>query len=501
MPTTSMTEPASARRPARSVRRATAVLLLALLGSATAPLRPASAEKVADDEALNYLLRLPDRWDFLPVGRLSDLGVVKVAEAKLETLADGSPGKGHGARLLLSVQDVNPKTAPGLDPAYEEWLREWQELVEQSKQVEQISEELREKIDAAYNRIDKQLMSLAEKPEVLSLVMSRWGGLNDRSSWPVYRLEDQVRLGGVPAAKVAVDDASANLAGTDGPCHAVQFVYVLRKKIVRLALWRWPAPRDKERLRDDLDMIELNFEVLKAEALGAKKPSGAKPPPPDDAPKKEGKRETVRDVGMGFEVVKPARFEAKDVDRSKDSERNLGFELKAEDAGSDAIVELLVYRVGRPGAVAFSLDDWIRNVGTNFITAHPQGAIEVLPFAAPSAKAPFLSLPDLAKKKEIKRPSAEDLEKRLSKTETEKLGIVSDAKNAKIGHAKLRETWRFGMKGSLERVGADVQLQYVFTYETRTYVLRVTMRRDGVEKFGAEVAEILKSLTLLDDPK
>lgn len=497
-----MLDPAPTLRPSRTPSRAVVAVFLAVLCAATAPPRTASAEKVADDEALNYLLRLPDRWEFLPVGRLADLGVVKVAEAKLETLADGSPGKGHGARLLLSVQDVNPKTAPGLDPAYEEWLREWQELVEQSKQVEQISEELREKIDAAYNRIDKQLMSLAEKPEVLSLVMSRWAGPNDRASWPVYRLEDQVRIGGIPAAKVAVDDTAANLAGTDGPCHAVQFVYVLRKKIVRLALWRWPAPRDKERLRDDMDMIELNFEVLKAEALGAKKPSGGgKPPPPDDAPKKESKREPVRDVGMGFEVVKPARFELKEVDRSKDSERNLGFEMKAEDAGSDAIVELLVYRVGRPGAAAFSLDDWIRNVGTNFIAAHPAGAIEVLPFAAPSNKAPFLSLPDLAKKKEIKRPSAEELEKRLSKTETEKLGIVSDAKNAKIGNAKLRETWRFGMKGSLERVGADVQLQWVFTYETRTYVLRVTMRRDGVEKFGADVAEILKSLTLLDDPK
>lgn len=476
------------------------LLVLALAAVAAAPAPRAVADKVADDDAANYLLRVPDRWEFADTSHFADLGVVKAAECKLATLHDASPGLGQGARLMLSVQDVTPKTAPGLDPEYETWLRDWQLLEEQAKRVEEVSEELHGKIGAAYDKLDKALMTLAETPEVRALVMSRWG--RNPSGWPAYKVEGETRIGGIPAAKIVVEATSANLSSNEGPCVAVQFVFVLRKKVTRLAIWRWSTPKDREKLKDDVDMIELSFELLKTEALGGKKPPP--PGPGDDGGKKdapESKAEHVRDLPMGFEVVKPPKFTLKELDRSKEADRTVGFEMRALDAGSDCIVELLVYRVGRAGTTAFSLEDWIKNLGTNFIAGHPEGPIEMIPFPIHSEKQPFLSLPDVAKKKELKRPPADELKKGLSKADVEKMGVINEIKGAKIGQEKVKEAWRWAMRGNLARVGNDVQCQWTFTYDARTFVFRLTARKDGYEKYKADVVEIFKSFRILEEPK
>jgi len=471
------------------------------LAAVVVPVPRAIADKVADDEAANYLLRVPDRWDFTDVTPFADLGVVKAAEVKLAMLRDGTAGTGQGARLLLAVQDVSPKTAPGLPEDYEDALREWQLLEEEAKKAAEPSEELHGRITAAYEKLEKALLTLAETPEVRGLVMSRWG--RDAAKWPAYTLEGDTRIAGLPAAKLLVDAPSANLAGTDAPSTGVQFVFVVRKKVMRLAIWRWATPKDREKLKDDADMIELSFEVLKAEAIAGKKPPPASPDggAGDKPAKPESKREPLKDLAMCFEIVKPSRFEAKELDRSKESDRNVGFELRAQDAGSDCILELLVYRVGRAGTTAFSLDDWIKNLGTNFFTSHPEGPIEMLPFPTHSPKHPFLSLPDVAKKKELKRPSPDDLKKGLSKSDVEKLGVINEIKAAKIGEDKVKEAHRWAMRGNLARVGADVQCQWTFTYDARTFVMRLTARKDGFEKFHDDVAEIFKSFRVLEEPQ
>lgn len=487
------------RRRGTSARRFAVVL--GLLGAAGAVRTPdARADKVADDDAANYLLRTPDRWEFTDISHFADLGVVKAAECKLATLHDASPGTGQGARLMLSVQEVTAKSAPGLPAEYEEWLREWQLLEEQAKQAPEVTEELHKRIGDAYDKLDKAIVALAETPAVRELVMSRWG--RNPAAWPSYKVEGETRIGGIPAAKLTVEAVSANLAGNDGPCVAVQFVFVLRKKVTRLAIWRWPTAKDREKLKDDVDMIELSYEVLKAEAIAGKKP----PPEPvgagggaKDGP--AGKAEPVKDLAMGFEVVKPAKFTLKELDRSKEADRNVGFEMKAADGGSDCIVELLVYRVGRAGTTAFSLDDWIKNLGTNFFTSHPAGAVEMIPFPPPSPRNPFLSLPDVSKKKELKRPAPDDLKAGLSKSDVEKLGVIGEVKGAAIGNEKVKEAFRWAMRGNIERVGTDVQAQWTFTYDARTFVLRVTARKEGYEKYKAELVDIFKSLRVLEEPK
>ncbi len=481
--------------------RSSLLLLACAAVVAAVPAPRAVADKVADDDVGNYLLRMPDSWEFADVSHFADLGVVKAGERKLATLHDGTAGTGQGARLMLSVQDVGPKTAPGLPAEYEDWLKDWQLLEEQAKRVDEVSEDLHARIGAAYDKLDKALVTLAETPDVRRLVMSRWG--RDPAAWPAYKVEGETRIAGLPAAKLIVEAPSGNLGGNDAPCVAVQFVFVLRKKLTRLAIWRWSTPKDREKLKDDVDMIELSFEVLKSEALSAKKP----PPsaPADDGAgkgdKPESKRETVKDLAMGFEVVKPAKFKLKELDRSKESDRNVGFDMSAVDAGSDCIVELLVYRVGRAGTTAFDLDDWMKNLGTNFFNSHPEGPIELIPFPTNSEKTPFLSLPDVAKKKELRRPPPDDLKNGLSKADVERLGVVTEVKAAKVGGQRVKEAWRWGMRGNLARVGTDIQCQWTFTYDARTFVMRVTARKDGFEKYKADVAEIFKSFRILEEPK
>lgn len=479
------------------------LLLLGLAVVATvAPSPRAAADKVADDDVGNYLLRMPDSWEFADVSHFADLGVVKAGERRLATLHDGTAGTGQGARLMLSVQDVGPKTAPGLPADFEDTLKEWQLLEEQAKRVEEVSEELHGRIGTAYDKLDKALVTLAETPEVRRLVMSRWG--KDPAAWPPYKVEGETRIAGLPAAKLVVDAPSANLGGTDGPCVAVQFVFVLRKKLTRLAIWRWSTPKDREKLKDDVDMIELSFEVLKSEAISGKKPVDVGPADGGgggDKDKPEAKKETVKDLAMGFEVVKPAKFKLKELDRSKESDRQVGFEMSAVDAGSDCIVELLVYRVGRAGTTAFDLDDWMKNLGTNFFTSHPEGPIELIPFPIHSEKAPLLSLPDVTKKKELKRPAPDDLKNGLSKSDVERLGVVTEVKGAKVSGQRVKEAWRWGMRGNLARIGTDIQCQWTFTYDARTFVMRVTARKDGWDKFKADAAEIFKSFRILEEPK
>lgn len=484
-------------------RLRSSLLLLAFAAVVAAvPAPRAVADKVADDDVGNYLLRMPDSWEFADVSHFADLGVVKAGERKLATLHDGTAGTGQGARLMLSVQDVGPKTAPGLPAEYEDWLKDWQLLEEQAKRVDEVSEDLHARIGAAYDKLDKALVTLAETPDVRRLVMSRWG--RDPAAWPAYKVEGETRIAGLPAAKLVVEAPSGNLGGNDAPCVAVQFVFVLRKKLTRLAIWRWSTPKDREKLKDDVDMIELSFEVLKSEALSGKKPAPAGPA--DDGggekgDKPESKRETVKDLAMGFEVVKPAKFKLKELDRSKESDRNVGFDMSAVDAGSDCIVELLVYRVGRAGTTAFDLDDWMKNLGTNFFNSHPEGPIELIPFPTHTEKTPFLSLPDVGKKKELKRPAPDDLKNGLSKSDVERLGVVAEVKAAKVSGQRVKEAWRWGMRGNLARVGTDIQCQWTFTYDARTFVMRVTARKDGFEKYKADVAEIFKSFRILEEPK
>ena len=99
------------------------------------------------------------------------------------------------------------------------------------------------------------------------------------------------------------------------------------------------------------------------------------------------------------------------------------------------------------------------------------------------------------------RPAPDDLKNGLSKSEVERLGVVTEVKGAKVGGQRVKEAWRWGMRGNLARIGTDIQCQWTFTYDARTFVMRVTARKDGWDKFKADAADIFKSFRILEEPK
>ena len=482
------------------MRRRLAFVLWSALATlvAVAPARPARAEKIKDDDANNFVLKVPDTWSFGDVSPFAAHKVVAVGERRLEVLRDGTTkGTGQGGRLMLSVQDA-PATLPA---DYAAWLYDWQVLEAQAAKMDPVTEEVSKKIDDLRTKLDDALTALAGAPGTADLLMSRWS--KDPATWPPVQKAAGEKIGGVPAAKLTVEAPAANLSGNDAPCKARMFVWVLRKKLYRLALWGWTTPGDREQVGADLDEIELTFEHGKTEEVQPKRAATDAPagPDPAEAPVAKdgdaGERKPVKDLAFAFEVVKPVKFKSKELDRSTKEDRNTAFSFTAQAGGADAIVDCLAYQVTGTGATAFEIADYLKGLWTGFVKAHPNGKLETWPFPPYTEKGGFLQVPDSGKKKEVKRPASEkDLDASVS--DMERVGVASEGKGVKIGGVKVKETWRWMMKGLLDRVGEDVQAHYTFSTGERTYVLRVTARGGGFDRFKPEIAEILKSFRLIE---
>ncbi len=455
----------------------------------------AGADKVKDNEDLNFEMHVPDEWDWKDPTPFADKFVKAVADRKLAALADKTKEpQGEGAKALLSVQDV----PPSFEPDYETWLREWQmggeRIGELQGREQDVPKELEDKQAALLAKIEAALADLAGRKEVLDLLMSRFG------TPPTPEIDARnVAVNTIPAAQVDVKGVANNLGGIPANGLGWMRVWVIRKRLYRLVVWVWPTEKDREGLKADRDTIEFGFVILKKEAIPRKPvepPKGAnggggpadpneEKPVGDSAEKKE-----IDDPARGFHVTKPVKFASEEPDHAK--EPGLGFRVDAHTKeGDQVLVDLLVYREGE----GFKPDGHLEQIFQEFAKGHV-GALETWPFPAVSAKAPFLSLPDPAKKKEIKRPDEKDS---VSRGELEKMGVVTQVKNAMVGKEKTRTAWRFCLSGSLERGGKDAWVHYVFGTKDRTYVLRVTIRREGLSTYKPEVEALLLSFQIKEE--
>ena len=528
------------RRAGRLVRLAS--LALACAASLSAP-RPALADKAKDDEALNYFLRVPERWSFVtPIPpALAKQGVVEIADCRLEMLADGkTPGTGQGGRVMLSVQDV-PKD---FEADFETWLFELQTLSAradaESEQFGEVSEELAKQISDSRQKLEKPLASLANRPEVQALLLSRWEA--DPKKQPHLEPDAAgVQLAGLPAAVVKHDGPCANLEGNSDTCEGRMYVWVVRKRMYRLALWAWPNKYDRERIRDDADNIELNFVVPKSTAIPRKLPDPTKGLDPKD-PKAdpESLEEKVKeDKERGFVLKKPVKFKSFPIDRSRPDQVNLGYRMDATSGASSCTIELLVYRT-RPGEAPFNPDTFLQDYYSAFAAGHPRGDIETAPFGPVTKKQPFLSLPDMEKKFTVRapdrpynkpqkeKPAAPDKDKpdappapdkpekdkpakpekekpdkedKLTVNQIEKLLVLTESKGIDLDGQHLRSTWRACLKGYKERLGEELYLLYMFQASDRTYVVRILCRREGYVSFKDGIAAFLASFKLVEPPK
>lgn len=474
-----------------------AVALAVVVGLVGPTAGPALADKVKDDEALNYFLKLPDRWVFGKEADFAKQGVVVLADCPLELLADGkTAGTGQGARVMLSVQDV-PKD---FEPEYETWLYEWQLLDSRAAGMEEVSEELATLIAAAREKVEKPLAVLAGRPDVQSILLGRWE--KDVKKQP--RMEPDARgveIGNIPAAKMDYKAPCANLLGNDGPCEGRLFVWIIRKKLYRMAFWIWPTEYDRERVKDDVDNVELSYETPKTTALPRKLPDPGKavdPLAPKGDPDVEQEK-VLRDPAFQFEILKPARFKSIKIERARADQKRLGARLDAISGPSSVIVELLVYAV-KNAAEPFSVEQYLTDFWATYQRTHPKGKIETAPFLPVGMKQPFLSLPDMTKKKEVARPpkDKDGKDEKQSISDLERLGVITESKQITIAKEKVKSTWRVCMMGNAERAGDEVSIQYVFQTSDFCYVLRMVCRRDGFTPFKDALAQILASIKVFE---
>jgi hypothetical protein len=507
-----MTAPQPPITSSRLLTRAFAAAVAAL-GLVAAP-RPSFADKIKDSDELNYILRVPDAYEWGDPSPFKDEKVDALADWRLETLAgkEKTPATGQGARVMLAVSDV----PASLDKDYEVWLYDWQ-VIEAAAKSRDLNEDEIKKSDELRTKIDEALSKLAALPEVRGILLARFS--KDPKGWPPVEEKGCGPLGGVEAVELATEGTCANLGGNDGLCVGRLFVSVVRKKMFRLVMWGFRAnPKDREGIKNSFDTIEFAFEHHKTEALLAKKPppaaagngdGGAKPAGDDE----KLKRKPVRDIPYGFEVLKPEKFVEQPFDRATTAGRDVGFTFIAQNGGASALVDLKVYRIGRAGVTAFSMEKYLGGLWKTFLLEHPAGPLKALDFPPYSAKNGALSLPDPAKFKDVTKDAKRPPEPKpgskekptkyepedISVGEAVRLGICEEVHSASLEGKKIREMWRWSMAGSLPKVGDDTQAQYCFSTTERTYVIRVYGRGGGWDMYKKEIAELLQSFRILTE--
>ena len=499
-------------------------LLLALGLAAPLAAPPCAQGAIFDDDRENYQLNAPDTWLKGDAAPFEAQGVKLVLRRALKTLhtAKGEiPATGEGGLVMLATSEKLPKA---LDPDYETWLANWQilsgelaRLNDQFKDVpkrEDIPKPMLDRIELvekmakdAREKVEKGLLALGGDKEVQSLLLKRFDA--DPKKWPTPEIDEHYDLSAIPAVEIAVKRVDCpNLEGNLQSCEAKMIVCVLRKKLYRFAIWIWrPRPGDGEHLRSESETIEFGFQFLKTTAI---------PRRPDDKPTlpaavggsgatgPEAEEATDHELSMSFSILKPKGWKRLPFDRTKASERDFGFRYNMSDGtGAEINIDALVYRTGVMGA-GFNLDTHLSQLWTAFLLTHPTGALLTHPFPTYSERTPYLSLPNFDKKIVLKRPPPPGKDKKpeeQSKDDLEQKGIVGEVKQVAIGKEKVRACWRYCMFGqAMAGIGDDMALEYLFGTVERSYVIRVFIRKNGLEKWGPDLKRCLESFRL-DSPK
>jgi hypothetical protein len=492
----------------RLLRGVAAALALVALGAGAA-----AGAKVKDFDELNVTLKLPDdtspgAWDWEPVPqKLAEEHSAKaMAKRHPETLKDGkTPNEGHGARLLFCVQDVPAH----VDPDHETWLRDlylYEQEIAKNENLEQRDEalmaELNKKKEDVLEKLTASLVAIASKPEVQAALLHRFGDAGKGQA----KVSGEGSVDGVPAAVVEIEATAPHLGGVPSKCIGKMLVWVLRKRLYRLAVWVWPVTkegkvRDAEHFRSDLDYLEMNSIVIPKKEPIPRRPDDTGPEMPKAAGAAEKERGSparqIDELGFAFRVTKPDGWAERILDRSKNEDRDMGFQIDsvATRAMDHCFVELLCYRIEAGGLAGFKAEDHFVRSFKTFILEHKAGPLTTQAFPVVSAKAPFLSLPD-GKKRDVKRPEGDD---DYTKSDLEKLAVIGDVKNAKVKEVKVRMAWRFCLQGVKSTGIPETLVQYVWSTDKITYLFRVTMRGGVLQQQGTQIKNVLSSFELLSE--
>jgi hypothetical protein len=480
----------------------------------------ARAAREHDSEPGNYILTIPETWDWLPVDPvLAKDGVVEIAQREIPDSG------GYGGRMVLAVTDV--KDFPD---EYEDRLREWQMGEVEIARLSELEEtpEIKAKLDA----LDEQAAKLREAMKaILSAFVAKSTGPAPKPVKPpapppppptpdvqrilLARFGPDVKVevdagtklgvaGGspVPAVEITATGTAGNLKGEQAPCKAVLFVVPLRKKLYRLAIWLWKLDKDKEHLESDLDQIEVAFQFQKTDALPKKiepgKPNAGgivEPTRPKDDTDSDKEVPTMN-VAENWKVMKPKKLFTLPNDRAIKGNATIGVRYAAQSGPAYLTCDLYVYNNTSTDTADYDVEGGVRGRWAEFLKLHPRGDIQMGTWGP---NAPFLSMPDVTKLKSVKNKRPPVLAKAGDPSmDPFRQGLVDELPGqVKIGAEKAKRLNRFFWKGARDRVGEEEVVEFNFSTTTHSFVFHIVFQKEALGLWKDDVDKLLKSFQLL----
>lgn len=436
------------------------LLVLALLTVAALGGAPLAAETLSSKEH-NYSIELPPGWTREGMKPSWDKDhIVDGARRLVEKLFDGKPAKGQGAQMHFSVL-----------PAPE----------------------------------GKSLADLAADPAQREFMLRLFGV---SSAWPAVEVEETTIKGEVggetQGVRLVAKGTALNLQADPGPCRAYLILALVKKRLYRLRLVAFTSPHDDEGLSSDLDAIDINYQLLD---VSEEKPKEARPAAPKEGedPNAEepmegdaAEEKVVQDDLQGWRFTKPKKIATKEID--KETYPYVVSMLEANDRSGSVSFMLSAYPNGLVvnGRVAPDQDirKWITTSWWSTVLAnHPDGPVSTFAWPSNRPNQTFLVMPNFEKeiviaetpKKRELEPSQGDIEKKFKMAEPVK---------GTLGKEKAGEAWRGVFKGNRPRIGQEITLRYTWRTARFTYMINIAIARDGLQKYGPVMDQLLRSFEL-----
>ena len=426
-------------------------LMLLLASPAWAPL--------IEDRELNFELEIPPQWEVLPKSdSWKEFGIVAGGIRQLDKLKDGTAATGEGGLCHLSIVD-----APE----------------------------------------GKSLDDLASDAAVKGFLLNRFS--QDPAAWPDVKVVPDQWDGGVDVRILTAEGKAPNLKGESSPVRAVMLLVIAKKRLYKLRLYGWRSEHDREGIKGDLDVIEMNFFI--PDTKEEKEPEGERPPMEEgDEPTIEGDEGEVVEMGSdeeGWKLVKPKGLKSQEWDKSTYPDDVAWFSANKAEGGYYQIIFTVVRR-GRISESGQKMNDidlrmfWLNPIWETFSKAHPDG--EISTFRFPKRGKSWLTLPDFEKEKVIfAKPSRRPAEANASAL-MKKMKAFEKVKKQKMGKDKTNEAYRGVLAGNLPRQGQEIQVVYTWGTPWLTCKIRISFTRGAHLKFYEPINELLKSIEMTGRP-
>lgn len=438
---------------------------LALMGAVP---RAASAGTIEARDH-NFIMDLPPGWEEEPAkGSWEKDGIRRGARRLLTKLDDGKPATGQAGHAHVSVTEA---------PA------------------------------------GKTLADLAQDPsqrEFLTRYFGKGGPAEVKSE--DTRVKNEALNAEVPAVRLLTHGTALTEAGTEMPCTGLLIVAIAKKKLYRLRLLAWTTPNDEEQLRTDLDAVDIGFVFV--DLSEEKPPEKPKDPKDPDGPGPGGKKpvdengepidgDADKELPIvnpieGWKAKKPKKLSTQEIDLATAPYRKVFLRGNDSLGNCDLTMDVYPNKMITDGKQTPPLDikkmittSWWQQITSTYA----EGPLAAYPW--PRGRNPFLGLPALdGPPKELwaapkDRPKSDEMDAAAILKK-----FAEEVKNAAVGKVKVDEAYRGSIRGNRPRSGPEIVMRWVWRSEEHTFLVYVSIGREGLKRYLTPVKEFLESLEI-----